>query len=229
MTPRQSWTLVACAVLLTLGGLLTMIDLHYTQVATRNAEAALAKAAPDLTPTVAKMNASMDKLIPLLAKADTAMGNLSDATGDWSDASKQQARDVRALLASGGRAVDAVTEDAKALKPAIVTAQGTAQAASDALGEAQGTIHAAQPLLASLTRNSDDVGQIIKDNAPSLHLTLENAQVTTSNIAGVTSDLRKVSDKAASDYLAPKPWYLKVGRYASDAFDYGAMFARHVP
>jgi hypothetical protein len=93
------------------------------------------KAAPDLAPTLAAMNQSIARLNPVITNANTAFKNLADATGDWSDSSKAQARDVRALLSAGGRTLDAVTEDAHAGKAAIQSGQKAADGLTETFAQ----------------------------------------------------------------------------------------------
>lgn len=66
-------------------------------------------------------------------------------------------------------------------------------------------------------------------SSKSLSDAIDGAAGMTQHGNAIMGDLQRVTDKATADYLSPKPWYRKVGRYASDAFDYGALFARHTP
>jgi ABC-type transporter Mla subunit MlaD len=81
VTRLQSWLLVSFAGALTLAAILTLVDLHLTQVETRTAEAAIAKAPPDLGPTVDKLNTTIDKanalLLALNAPCTDFQGNYS--------------------------------------------------------------------------------------------------------------------------------------------------------
>ena len=168
---------------------------------------------PDLAPTVVKLNGTLDSVAPVIAHADTAFANLSDATGDWSDASKQQARDVRALLASGGRAVDAVTEDARALK-------GTAGAATALLDQGQAdlvtaneTIAAIDPALRDADQTLSDLDALLKDR--SITATLANLQNITAQGQAILGDARSVADSATAKYFKPLPWYRRAVPYVT--------------
>ena len=56
---------------------------------------------------------------------------------------------------------------------------------------------------------------------------LDNTAAITANGAGILADGRKLADKATSDYLTPKPWYVKLRSYSGDVFDISAFLARH--
>jgi hypothetical protein len=127
------------------------------------------------------MNQSIAHLNPVITNANTAFKNLADATGDWSDSSKAQARDVRALLSASGRTLDAVTEDAHAVKPAIESVQTTSEAATGVLAQAQvdlvslnAPIKRLDPLLLDVDDSVQDINATIKENSPILHTMLVN-------------------------------------------------------
>jgi hypothetical protein len=180
MTPLQSWlrTIALCA-------FCGVVGWSFYQ---------WGKAAPDLAPTLAAMNQSIAHLNPVITNANTAFKNLADATGDWSDSSKAQARDVRALLSAGGRTLDAVTEDAHAVKPAIESVQTTSEAATGVLAQAQvdlvslnAPIKSLNPLILNAGDAVDDLDALLKDRA--VHQTLDNLADTTGSVKGLSSDL----------------------------------------
>ena len=45
----------------------------------------------------------------------------------------------------------------------------------------------------------------------------------------ILADGKQAADKATADYLAPKTWWQKIGKYAGDTYDLGALLARHTP
>lgn len=131
-------------------------------------------------------------------------------------------------------AMDTFRDAAGSLKEAAAALTGTAQGATEALAEGKRTIAAAQPLLVSLTATADASAQTVRTfngrlSDPRIDAILDSFKTMADSGAGISTDLRKVTDKASADYLTPKPWYRKVGRFASDAFDYGALAARHIP
>lgn len=128
----------------------------------------------------------------VVAHADTAFKNLADATGDWSDASKQQARDVRSLLSASGRAADALTEDAKALKLTIDAGTESAHAVTKAVATADTTIEAAQPVLGQLTLTSAASTRAIDTLNWRLHDPKIDAFVT--HLDGTMSHLEGISE-----------------------------------
>ena len=82
-------------------------------------------------------------------------------------------------------------------------------------------------MVASYTAAGDNLNAILRQKA--IAEILANVDSMTGSGAEILADGKKVTDKATADYLAPQPWWKKAGRYASDAFDYGALFARHTP
>src|SRR5208282_270217 len=208
MTKLQNWLLVCFAGALTLGALWGGSGL------TRIAYTALEKwgnSAPDATPTLTKLNATLDFVNRPCASVDASghllpdgpICELDEAIHDIrkiTTASGKQVKQTGALVTAVASNLDTVGESVKQVAGRLTV---TADAATGALGEAQGTIAAGKPLLASLTRNSDDLNVMLKENAPSLHLTLTSAADFTANASSITLDLRKVADKETADYLKP--------------------------
>lgn len=114
-------------------------------------------------------------------------------------------------------------------KLTLDAATQTAQALTDTLGEGKRTIAALQPLEASLTRNSDDINAVIRDNAPSLHLTLQNAASMTSSGAGILADGKTVADKSTADYLKAHTKWGTVGARLWGGYDILSWAAEHRP
>ena len=188
----------------------------------------------DAAPDNAKVDALLSQGLSATANADRAAQNLADATGDWSDASKQQARDVRAMLAATGRTLDGVTEDAAALKSELNALHQTTDAATGLTvaltGGAQTadrTIAAAQPLLASYTTAGDSLNRILTSRK--MYETLDNIDAMTINANGILADGRQVADKAHADYLKPVPWWKQPVKRFGEIWDVGAAVARHTP
>lgn len=135
-----------------------------------------------------------------------------------------QVSQTRPLIESAARAVSDTS--AHANKAIDSAREATEQARTD-LQTLNGSISASRPLLEAYTRAGDSLNDILKRQA--INRILDNTASMTESGAGILADGRKVTDKATADYLDPKPWWKKVGRYASDGFDYGALFARHTP
>jgi len=95
------------------------------------------------------------------------------------------------------------------------------------MGESQRTMAAAQPLLSALASSGEDLDSLLKRK--SVTDTLDNLDKMSVSGSAILDDGRKVTDRATDDYLSPKPWWKKVYRFAGDTYDYGALFARHVP
>lgn len=104
--------------------------------------------------------------------------------------------------------------------------EATAQARDD-LKTLNSPISDSGALLEAYTAAGNHLNEILKQKA--ITETLNNMASMTGSGAGILADGKKVTDKATADYLSPKPWWMKVGRFASDTYDYGALFARHTP
>ena len=178
-------------------------------------------AAPDLKPTLEAISGPRGTL----HEADKAIVKIGDAVVTTQ---LQERRIAPATIAAVNSLVSIAPHANAAMDSASGTAEAltaTAQSATETLAEGQRTIAAAQPLLKSYTQSGADLDALLKQK--SITDTLANIDGTTRNFQDVTGDFAKVTHKASDDYLAPKPWYRKVGRYASDAFDFGALVARH--
>ena len=119
-----------------------------------------------------------------------------------------------------GGSADALTGTAHAGTATL----DAATANLDALGDPAKGLPA---MVASYTAAGDNLNAILRQKA--IAEILANVDSMTGSGAEILADGKKVTDKATADYLAPQPWWKKAGRYASDAFDYGALFARHTP
>jgi hypothetical protein len=104
---------------------------------------------------------------------------------------------------------------------------GTAEATTAMMGESQRTIAATQPLLSAFASSGEDLDSLLKRK--SVTDTLDNLDKMSASGSAILDDGRKVTDRVTADYLSPKPWWKKVYRFAGDTYDYGALFARHVP
>ena len=153
-----------------------------------------------------------------------AAQQVAENTGAATKSMQSEILQTQPLIQNAAVAVASMSDHLN--KTADAATLATLQA-RDTLETANGAIAGAQPLLEAYTRSGNDLNEILE--RPALTQTLDNAASITGSASGIMADGKKVTDKATADYLAPQPWYRKVGRYASDAFDYGALIARHTP
>ena len=196
-------------------------------------------AAPDTAATIAKTNTLLDFVSRPCASVDAKGHLLPD--GPICELN-QAIHDIRKITtASGkqvqqtGRLIDSttatMTEAGDSVKKVADKLSETAVATAGLTTEFTKTVATVNGRIPGLMDHADatvgDLDAILKDNA--IHQTLASTAGITANFDGVTFDFARVTHKAAEDYLTPKPWYRKVGRYAGDAVDYGAFIARHTP
>lgn len=156
-------------------------------------------------------------LIPALQA--TALGATQAAT-----VASQQIAQTQPLIQA---AANAVTDTAGNLNKTIDAATETTLQARDDLKSLDTPISDAGPLLEAYTQSGRDLNAILE--RPAIGRLLDSSAAVTQNAAGISADGKKITDKLTSDYLSPQPWWKKVGRFASDTYDYGALFARHTP
>ena len=165
----------------------------------------------------------------VLAQAAQTEKNVGIVAGQSALQVKQSGVLVQAAAAS----VQSASLDVHAVATSLA---GTATAATGTLAAITGDVQALKqpiesinPLILKANNAVDDLDGVIRDNAPSLHLTLENVQAMTSSGNAIGGDFKLMADKTAADYTKAKtPW----GRITSvllDTYDYGALFARHTP
>jgi hypothetical protein len=197
----------------------------------------------------------------LLAHADQAAHNVTQASGVWANSAAAEAgqvnsiaRDTRASIVATGRLADKLTEltgtaqkqmaltgplldsltrSSDAIAPAVTKIGNTAGAAADLLTSTTKTMNqlndpasGISPLMATYIRSGQDLNKILEQKA--ITRMLDSFAGIANNGELMSSQLEDVTKKAHDDYLGPHPWYTKIGRFASDGFDYGAAFARHM-
>lgn len=145
-------------------------------------------------------------------------------TGAATLAMKTEIDQTQPLIQNAALAVSSMSDHLNQTADAATAA--TLQARTD-LFTLNGSIAATQPLLEAYTRSGNDLNAILERKA--VTEIIDNFASTTGSLAGVMADGKKVTDKATADYLSPKPWWRKLGAYAGDTYDYGALFARHTP
>lgn len=121
----------------------------------------------------------------------------------------------------------AVQDTSQHLNKTIDAATETTLQARTDLGTLNESLAATRPLIEAYTRSGNNLNALLE--RPAIPQLVDSAAALTSNAAGISADAKRIADKLTADYFSTQPWYKKIGRYASDAFDYGALFARHVP
>lgn len=216
----------------TVGGALVFWDLHKLLTWSTTAAYNLSLSAWSANQTVAALNAPCvgfhgSETCGVLAQASQTTKNLGIVAGLAAQQVKQSATLINASTGAVNSAADAVrtlSERANQTADAVTTLLGTA---NTTVAAAQAPINALTPLLGHSDAAVSDLDALLKDEA--LHQTIVNVDLTTASMAGVTGDLRKVSDKLTGDLLAPKPWYRKVLPSIGDFWDIAAAAARSAP
>jgi hypothetical protein len=152
------------------------------------------------------------------------VNQVAASTGATTAAIGQQIAQTQPLLQN---AAAAVTDTAGNLNKTIDAATETVSQARVDLVTLNAPIADAGPLLEAYTADGTQLNALLKQKA--ITEILDNTASITNSAAGISADGKKVTDKLTTDFLAPQPWWKKVGRYAGDTYDYGALFARHAP
>ena len=155
------------------------------------------------------------------------LANLNKTTTKVGDAIVTTQLQERAVSPHVLAAMDTFNTASQKLGRSADSLSGTAEATTAMMGESQRTIAAAQPLLSALASSGEDLDSLLKRKA--VTDTLDNLDKMSASGSAILDDGRKVTDRVTADYLSPKPWWKKVYRFAGDTYDYGALFARHVP
>jgi hypothetical protein len=175
------------------------------------------------------------------SKANATLTNLDNGTKVWASSAKAQvgivedlATDAHGTLAGANAALYTINDSAHTLNDNLAALHETEDAATallrsttidvDYLGK---PIQGLNGLVLNANDAADQVNQLLKRRA--VEQTLDHLAGITAHLDGISADGQAVTDKLTTDFLAPKPWYRKAGRFASDAFDYGALAARHIP
>jgi chromosome segregation ATPase len=175
------------------------------------------------------------------SKANATLINIDTGTKVWAASAKSQtaaiedlATDAHGSLSQIDLTLAALRSNSDALNAELAEFKGTTQAATGGvqaltadLTALQQPISASQALLARATGTVSDLDTLLKQNA--ITDTLDNVSGTSAHLELITGDLQKVSDKLTNDFVAPKPWWKKIGPSLSDLYDYGALVARHAP
>ena len=154
-----------------------------------------------------------------------ATGRLADKLTELAGAATNQVNQVGPLLSSLKSSSDAIA-------PAIGQIGKTADAGTTllnttntAFAQFNDPAHGISPLLATYQRTGLDINDLLERKA--VAQLLDNFAGISHNGDLMMGQFELVTKKATDDYLGPHPWYTKLGRFASDTYDYGALFARH--
>ncbi len=204
-------------------------DLHQTQIALRASIAPLEEATfKGLKETFDNLNRPCAPgpcgFLPNGTKTEVKIG---DAIVQTQLVERTTEPHIVAAMDEFGQTAKHLSSTADSLKGTADALTGTAQGATDTLAEGKRTIAAAQPLLDAYTRSGDDLDVLLKRKA--ITDILDNVAGMTVHANSISGEFDLVTQKAAGDYLSPQPWWRKIGRFAGDTYDYGALFARHTP
>ena len=197
---------------------------------------------PDFTQTTAKMDQVLDTInrpcgdghpCGTLANVDKTVVKVGDAIVTTQLTERYTAPHVTAAMDALNSTAGHLSATADALTETANALTGTAHGATDMLATGKESIAALQPLLRSLdgTAQASTVtvqtfnGRLSDPRIDSLLLHLDS---TTGHIDGIAANGQKVTDKLTNDFIAPKPWYRKIGPSLSDIWDFSALAARHM-
>jgi hypothetical protein len=175
------------------------------------------------------------------SKINASATNLDKASKQWADSEKAISADVADTMQQARGTLSGAQEAFASIPPVAQHLQGTADAGTALLASAKSTTDTLPPLIghaqtaidgilpieSGITATTYDLRAFLKSQA--VTGSAENIQATTANFAAITKDARLASDKLTNDFVAPKPWYRKIGPSLSDLWDYGALAARHMP
>lgn len=204
---------------------------------------------PDLHATVTQLNAKIPDLNPTVAKANATLniinhscspgpcGTLANVNklvvkvGDIAVDTQTQVRQSGKLINAASSGLSSVSDH---LNTTLSVADNQLTHVGPLLDSARTATDSISPTLGKLGLTIDASTQTIKDadariNDPNIAEIVKQWAAMSTSAAGLMADGKKVTDKATADYLSPKPWWRKLGAYAGDTYDYGALFARHTP
>lgn len=147
-------------------------------------------AAPDLEPTLDAINRPCGggQSCGTLATLNKTIVKAGDAVVSTQLAERATVPHVLATMEAlatiaphANSAMDSASKTADA-------AAGTAHALTDTLEEGRRTISAAQPLLGSLTRDSDDVNAFIKETSPVVTANLKHSDALLASVGATAAD-----------------------------------------
>jgi hypothetical protein len=175
------------------------------------------------------------------SKINATASNLDKASKQWADSETAISADVADTMLQARGTLSGAQDAFASILPVAQHLQGTADAGTALLASAKATTDTLPPLIghtqtaidkilpieSRITTTAGDLDAFLKSQA--VTGTAENAAKITANLAAITADGQKVSDKLTEDFTAKKPWWKRVGPSLEDVWDYGALVARHTP
>ena len=175
------------------------------------------------------------------SKINASAINLDKATAAWSKSAQSQADAVTDLVTDAHGTLSQANTALQGISGVAQHVSGTADAATGLLASARATTDTLPPLIGDIRTQVQGIGpaeasiasagahldELLKRKA--IEQILDNVAGMTSNANGILVDGRKVSDKLTNDFVAPKPWWKKIGPSLSDVWDFSALAARHTP
>lgn len=178
-------------------------------------------------------------------KLNASAVNLDKATKSWSDSAKGQLSAIQDLttqaqgtLSQAGDAAQRLSISTSKTADAATALLASAKLSTDALPPLIGDIDAdtksakdaiedTELTLSTYSNAGDDLDQLLKREA--VGQILDHAAGVLAHADAISADGQKVSDKLTNDFVAPKPWWRKIGPSIGDVWDFGALAARHMP
>ena len=225
-----------CLIALSAFGCWALVHMGRAAEGVEQASSKASSKIPDLQKTVDKANSTLDAInAPCTGfHGSVTCGPLAQLSqteknvGILAGQSALQVRQTGALVTAVAQNLDTVGDS---VKQTAAHLNKTADAATELTQGLADRVPATLDTANSLLRHSDaamgDLDALLKDHA--IHETLDNLQVTTQNIGGITADLRQVSDKETADFLKPVKWYMVPAKRAGEFIDIGAAIARNFP
>jgi hypothetical protein len=185
-----------------------------------------------------RIKQTTDQLQPVIANVNVAAQNLADASGDESDAVRQQIADLRQLTGQATALLGQTTTTVQALNGPI---NGLGRSLDDvgSLAEAlKGTVEAARPVVLALQPLPAKVGAAVDAYAQAgvdldaqlkndaVRKTLTHIESITDSGAGIMADSKRITDKVTADYMKPVPWYLVPVHRLGETWDIAAFAAK---
>jgi chromosome segregation ATPase len=180
------------------------------------------------TGILARAEGIEQKTFATLKNIDDLTGQLNDAAGDWSDASKQESQNILGITKHADNTLSGVddtigtaSDQIAQLEPILRDADTAVKQVNTDLQTANTTIASAQPLIDQSKVAVTDLDKILKDKAVGEtmanvnRLTLASAN-TMEQWDGISTNFNKMSARVEKDFDSPKPWYTKIGPYGGD-------------
>lgn len=152
-----------------------------------------------------------------LKNANVAVQNMADATGDWSDSSKAELRDLRTTLTEANRFISDMRGVARSADGEVASLQQTTDAATALLKTSDQAIdqlnddrHGISPVMASYLETGNDLDELLKRRA--VGEMLDNVARLTGSASRMADTADQVETKFTYSYLHPsKNKWVRVG------------------